>query len=198
MSHDFSAVDRVTCAALERVFPAAQVVVLRAGQRQFAVAYGWLDPETRLRPVTADTLFDLASVTKLFTVTAFMALVEAGRVGLDQSVQTVLPEFSGRRSIQPYEDPLSLGQWVQVETGTASAEVDAGAVTFRHLLTHTSGLPAWRPLYREPSADAARRMARGMAAPATCPRRRARDDRWSSAASRRGKVKQLLTLCVFA
>ena len=159
MPHDFSAVDRVIRAALERVFPATQVVVLHAGQVQFAASYGWLDPETRLRPVTPDTLFDLASVTKLFTVTAFMVLVEAGRVGLDQAVQTVLPEFSGPRPIQPYEDPLAPGQWVQVETGTASAEVDAGMVTFRHLLAHTSGLPAWRPLYREPSPDAARRMA---------------------------------------
>jgi len=159
MPHDFFAVDRVIRAALERVFPATQVVVLHAGQVQFAASYGWLDPETRLRPVTPDTLFDLASVTKLFTVTAFMVLVEAGRVGLDQAVQTVLPEFSGPRPIQPYEDPLAPGQWVQVETGTASAEVDAGMVTFRHLLAHTSGLPAWRPLYREPSPDAARRMA---------------------------------------
>ncbi len=161
MPHDFSAVDAVIRAALERVFPAAQVVVLRAGQRQFAAAYGWLDPETRLRPVTTDTLFDLASVTKLFTVTAFMALVEAGRVGLDQPVQTVLSEFSGLRPIQPYEDPLAPGQWVKVDAETIAGTVDAGAVTFRHLLAHTSGLPAWRPLYREPSPDAARRMALG-------------------------------------
>ncbi len=161
MPHDFFAVDAVIRAALDRVFPAAQVVVLQAGQVLLAASYGWLDPETRLRPITADTLFDLASVTKLFTVTAFMALVEGGRVGLDQAVQTVLPEFSGTRPIQPYEDPLAPGQWVQVETGTAPAEVDAGAVTFRHLLAHTSGLPAWRPLYREPSPDAARRMALG-------------------------------------
>jgi serine-type D-Ala-D-Ala carboxypeptidase len=161
MPHDFSAVDVVIRVALERVFPSAQVVVLHTGQVQFAASYGWLDPETRRQPVNADTLFDLASVTKLFTVTAFMALVEAGRVGLDQAVQTVLPGFGGSRPIRPYEDPLAPGRWVQVETGTEAAEVDASAVTFRHLLTHTSGLPAWRPLYREPSPDAARRMALG-------------------------------------
>lgn len=161
MPHDFSAVDTVIRTALERVFPAAQVVVFQSGQVRFAAAYGWLDPETRLRPVTANTLFDLASVTKLFTVTAFMSLVEAGRVGLDQPVQTVLPEFSGARPIRPYEDPLVPGQWVNVDAEAIADTVDAGAVTFRHLLTHTSGLPAWRPLYREPSPDVARRMALG-------------------------------------
>ena len=43
--------------------------------------------------------------------------------------------------------------------GAQPTTVDAGRVTFRHLLTHTSGLPAWRPLYREGSPDAARRVA---------------------------------------
>lgn len=158
MPSDFSAADAVARAALDRVFPAAQIVVLQAGQPRFSASYGWLDPEARRHPVADDTLFDLASVTKLFTVTAFMALVEAGRVGLDQPVQAVLPEFAGVRPIRPYEDPLAPGRWVQV-AAEAAAEVDAGTVTFRHLLAHTSGLPAWRPLYREPTPDMARRMA---------------------------------------
>jgi len=144
---------------LGTTFPALALAVVRDGDLLLDAAWGWLDPESQARPTLPEALFDLASVTKLFTVTAFLVLVEAGRVGLDQAVQTVLPEFSGPRPIQPYEDPLAPGQWVQVETGTASAEVDAGMVTFRHLLAHTSGLPAWRPLYREPSPDAARRMA---------------------------------------
>lgn len=124
---------------------------------QFARAYGLLDPEAHFRPTTGDTLFDLASVTKLFTTTAFMALVEAGHVGLDDPVQTVLPEFSGERPIAAYEDPLTPGAWVTVDVSAPS--VQAEDVTFRHLLSHSAGLPAWRPLYRQDSADAARRMA---------------------------------------
>ena len=58
-------------------------------------------------PTQRDTLFDMASVSKLFTVTAFMTLVEEGRVALDTPVSVVVPEFSGVRPIQPYEDPLS-------------------------------------------------------------------------------------------
>ncbi|MGC8781739.1 MAG: serine hydrolase domain-containing protein, partial [Anaerolineae bacterium] len=153
--------EAVVRAALGRVFPAAQVEVRQAGAVLWSAAYGWLDPETRTQPTTTDTLFDLASVTKLFVVTAFMTLVEEGRVGLDQPVATVLPEFSGARPIRPYDDPLRPGELVSVTWATdaapAAMTVDAGRVTFRHLLTHTSGLPAWRPLYREGSAEAARR-----------------------------------------
>ncbi len=126
-------------------------------------AYGWLDPDTQQRPTQEDTLFDLASVTKLFVVTAFMALVQEGRTGLDDPVRTVLPEFDDMRPIRPYEDPLNPGALVAVDAGQPAtgqaATVDASRVTFRNLLAHTSGLPAWRPLYREESAEAARRLA---------------------------------------
>lgn len=159
--------------AIGIVTPAAQFVVRWRGDVVCSEAFGWLDPETRSRPTQRDTLFDMASVSKLFTVTAFMTLVEEGRVALDVPVSAVLPEFGELRPIQPYEDPLSPGQYVTVhsETSTDRTEiaesaplksaqsVELSCVTFRNLLTHTSGLPAWRPLYREPSADAARQMA---------------------------------------
>ena len=140
-----------------RVFPAAQLVVRQYGVVIYSGVFGWADPAERLAPITASTLFDLASLTKLFTVTAFMRLVEAGAVALDQPVCTILPAFSGRRPIRPYEDPLSPGAFVTV--GEDDGQVDAGAVTFRQLLCHSAGLPAWRPLFRQPNAEAARRMA---------------------------------------
>ena len=138
------------------VAPAIQVVVRHRGGVIVDGAYGWLDPETRGSPVTRASLFDMASVTKLFVVTTFMMLVEAGKLAVDQAVSTVLPEFLGTRPIQPYEDPLGGAGWVELADG---GTVDAGAITFRNLLTHTSGLPAWRPLYRQESAAAARAMA---------------------------------------
>ncbi len=157
---DPTAVEGVIHEALHRVFPAAQVEVWQRGEPIFSGAYGWLDPETRRRPIQPDTLFDLASVTKLFVVTAFMTLVEERQVGLDQPVGTILPEFSGLRPIRPYEDPLNPGAFVSVAAaGGAPVAVDVGQITFRHLVTHTSGLPAWRPLFREGSPEAARRLA---------------------------------------
>jgi CubicO group peptidase (beta-lactamase class C family) len=137
--------------------PAVQMVVWRRGEEIFSYVGGWLDPETRERPTQGDTLFDLASVTKLFTATAFARLCDAGRVAFDQSVSSVLPEFSGRRAILPYEDPLAPGQWIAI--GRETGIVEAGRVTFRHLLTHTSGLPAWRPLFRQADAQSSLRMA---------------------------------------
>lgn len=142
-----SSIEAVIYSALDRVFPAAVLYVSRTGRTVLHQAYGFLDPDTRQQPTQVDTLFDLASVTKLFTTTAFMRLVEAGRVALDQPVATVLPAFSGLRPIRPYADPLHPGQEIAVVPPTEE-KVDAGQVTFRHLLTHTSGLPAWNPLFR--------------------------------------------------
>jgi CubicO group peptidase (beta-lactamase class C family) len=77
-------------------------------------------PAAEQVPVTRDTIFDLASVTKTFTTIAVMQQVEAGLVDLDVPVASYLPEFA------------------------AEGKDD---VTARHLLTHTGGLPAWLPLY---------------------------------------------------
>ena len=154
MLPDLSPAESIIHEALGRVFPAAQLEVRLRGQVVLSRAYGWLDPETQQHPTQPDTLFDLASVTKLFVATAFMTLVEEGRVALDQPVCTVLPAFAGPRPIRPYDDPLSPGALVQVVPPT-DEKADAGLVTFRHLLVHNSGLPAWRPLYREGSPAAA-------------------------------------------
>ena len=133
---------------LETVFPAAVLLVARRDGVVFHRACGYLDPETRRRPTRPDSLFDLASLTKLFTATAFMTLVETGRVGLETPVAEVLPEFAGTRPIGPTEDPLSMTV-VPPDPLFSGQEVDASTVTFWHLLTHTSGLAAWRSLYRE-------------------------------------------------
>ena len=84
MLQHLSVTESIIRASLGRVFGAAQLEVRQGGRTLLSQAYGWLDPETRDRPANQDTLFDLASVTKLFVATAFMTLVEEGRVGLDQ------------------------------------------------------------------------------------------------------------------
>ncbi|MGH3453413.1 MAG: serine hydrolase [Nocardioidaceae bacterium] len=79
-------------------------------------------PRDQWTPMRTDTIFDLASVSKLFTSIVVMQQVEAGRIDLDSPVATYVPEFAenGKRDI-----------------------------TIRQLLTHTSGLPAWLPLWRD-------------------------------------------------
>jgi CubicO group peptidase (beta-lactamase class C family) len=144
-----AAADAALQEAMGVVCPAAVVLVARHGVVALHRAYGWLDPETKSQPTRPDSIFDLASVTKLFATTAFMTLVEAGRVALDQPVADVLPAFRGPRPLAPYEDPLNPGAMIEVVPATSQV-VEAGQVTFRQLLTHTSGLPAWKPLYKLP------------------------------------------------
>lgn len=101
-------------------FPGASFLVWRAGSVVLEGSVGCLSPG-RNQPVASDTIFDLASVTKPMTA-AVMALLlsEEGRFSLLQKV----PEFFPER-------PLAHLAGVSVE----------------HLLTHTSGLPAWVELY---------------------------------------------------
>jgi serine-type D-Ala-D-Ala carboxypeptidase len=146
--------------AAGQMAPAIVVQVRREGKVVYEEARGWLDPESCQRPARLDTLFDLASVTKLFTTTAFMAAVEQGWHKLDDPVSKTIPEFSGLRAIAPYEAPLQPGEFVQPKE-RADEQVDAGKVTYRQLLSHSSGLPAWRPLFYQPDAGAALRMALG-------------------------------------
>lgn len=154
---NFSKADSILSQAIGRTTPTAQLVIRQKGAVVHDVAMGFLDPETASRPADHETLYDLASVTKLFTTTAFMTLVEEGKVSIDDPVRTVLPEFSGVRPIQPYENPLDWGKTVSVtdQPGT----VDADKVTFRNLLAHNSGLPAWRAFKDQPDADSAIRLA---------------------------------------
>ena len=74
-------------------------------------AVGWRDPENRL-PLTEDTVFQLASVSKQFTAAAVMLIVRQGLLCLDDRITKFFPELTA------YED-----------------------VTVRHLLTHTGGVP---------------------------------------------------------
>ena len=73
-------------------------------------AFGWVDAENTL-PMREDSIFEMASVTKMFTATAVMLLVREGKLGLDDAYTKFFPDY-------PYE-----------------------GVTIRHLLTHTSGMP---------------------------------------------------------
>jgi len=137
--------------------PAVQLVVRQRGETVYHGAFGVLDPEHPGAETTASSRFDMASVSKLFTSTAFMILVGRNAVALDQPVSTVLPAFSGVRPVQAYEDPLNPGGLVTVDAN--GGLVDASTITFRHLLTHSSGLPAWRPLFRQGDGEQAKTMA---------------------------------------
>jgi len=140
-------IDEIMQQAAEKVFPAAVLLIQHRGKRVFQRAYGWIDPQEQRWPVTTDTIFDLASLTKLFTATAFMTLVDAGQVTLETPVSQVLPEMGGVHPLQPGVDPHTK-ELLPQDPALVGKRIDADEVTFWHLLTHTSGLAAWDELCR--------------------------------------------------
>jgi CubicO group peptidase (beta-lactamase class C family) len=110
-------------ALADSAFPGALAVVGDATGGLVSHAVGRIDWAADAPRPDARTLWDLASLTKVVgTTSAVLQLAAAGRVALDAPVQRYLPDWAGANKAR---------------------------VTVRHLLTHSSGLPSWRPLYKE-------------------------------------------------
>jgi CubicO group peptidase (beta-lactamase class C family) len=102
-------------------FPSAVYLVAEHGRAIFADALGDAVREPERRGATPETIYDLASLTKpLVTGLLCARLVQSGELNLGSVIASYLPEFH---------------------------RPDKKLTTVRQLLTHTSGLPAWRPLY---------------------------------------------------
>ena len=113
-------------ARADRIAPALGAAILRGGALIHASSHGQL-PASSPRPLRADDLFDVASLTKVMATTSVaVQLVAEGRLDLDAPAARWLPglEGGGRERI-----------------------------TVRHLLAHSSGLPGWRPLFELAMAD---------------------------------------------
>ncbi len=116
LSSQLKYIDEAVQAAIrQKEIPGAVVLVARRGRIGYLKAFGnrALTPQTE--PMTVDTIFDLASLTKVVATTpAIVTLVEQGKIRLDDRVNRYLPRFTGGGK----------------ET-----------ITLRQLLTHYSGLP---------------------------------------------------------
>jgi len=105
-----------------RVFPGAVLFVRHKGQIRVHQAIGLTASHPHSPPVQLNTIYDLASLTKpLATASSILLLVQEGRVSLNQTLATLLEETKG-------------APW--------------GQASLRDLLSHQSGLPAWRPFYQ--------------------------------------------------
>src|SRR3954465_14220528 len=104
-------------------YPGASVVVGRKGAAVFEKGFGKLSWSSNSTPVDAQrTIYDVASLTKVVaTTTAIMILYDEKKIGLDDQIVNYIPTFGGG---------------------------DKDRVTIRMLLTHTSGLPAGRDVWR--------------------------------------------------
>jgi len=109
-------------ALVDKVFPGAVLLIAQGGRIRHRAAYGVRNTWTG-EPVEIATLFDLASLTKpLASSLAAMVLFQRGVLALDEPIDIALPDCAG---------------------------TDKGNLTPAHLLSHSSGLPDYRPYYRE-------------------------------------------------
>lgn len=110
----------------QRAFPGAAVAIAQHGRLIAHKGIGHFTYEAASPAVTAETVYDLASVTKVIATTAAcMILYERGLFKLDQPLIEVLPEFAGQ------QDAARRRQ-----------------ITLRMLLAHSSGLPAYVKLFQ--------------------------------------------------
>jgi serine beta-lactamase-like protein LACTB len=128
-----AAVDRAVEAEMARQEAVGLAVgVIEHGEVVYLHGYGWADREKR-EPVTTETLFRWASISKTLTAVAALQLAEQKKLDLDADVRTYLPEFPARDT----------------------------PVTARELLCHQSGLPHYEngtvlPVTRSPALDPSR------------------------------------------
>ncbi len=113
--------DIVRSAVYKETVPGAVALVRRQGRTVLHEAAGWAALEPERRAMHPDTIFDLASLTKpLVTAPLVLQLVDSGIISLDEPACRYLP------SLARFAD---------------------GTITVRQLLLHSSGLPAWSPVY---------------------------------------------------
>jgi len=128
-------------------FPALALAAYHRGALILDAAWGWQNPESD-QPLLTDHLFDLASVTKLFTATACLSLLSTGAAQLQTPLVRVLPEFGQvtPRPIDGGQDPFTK-EPLPADPEFDGQQVNPEQVTLYHLLTHTSGLPPWRSVF---------------------------------------------------
>ncbi len=97
--------------------PGAAVVLVKDGKKVYEQCFGWADIDTKA-PVTANTNFCIASVSKQFSAVAILQLAEQGKLSLNDPLTKFFPEFKA-----PFFRDITL----------------------HHILSHTSGIPDARP-----------------------------------------------------
>lgn len=132
-------IDRLTLDAIDRQLSAGAVIRLEQdGETLYEKAFGYsLKTAERQVTMTVETLFDLASLTKLFTTTAVLKLASEGKLGLDAPLADAAGGKLAAQFAMNDQGPLPRVS-AMLKTTTA-----------RDLLTHSSGIHYWYPFYAD-------------------------------------------------
>ena len=107
----------------------AVVIIIKDNQVAYYKGHGYSNLSSK-KPMQTDAIFRIASQTKAITSFAIMQLFERGKLGLDQNISDFIPEFKNPKLIKTFNRSDS-----SFTTTPANREI-----TFRDLLTHTSGI----------------------------------------------------------
>jgi len=119
---DYAAVERAVSSEINTLrkkykVPGLSIALVDDQRIIWAAGFGYADVKNKI-PATAETVYRIGSISKLFTATAAMRLAEQGKVNIDNPITDYVPEFSIKTRF-----------------------TDTGPITPRNLMTHHSGLP---------------------------------------------------------
>lgn len=122
-NYDFTVVDSMMNKAVQyKYFPGAVLLVGHRGRVVFHKPYGSFTYEQNSKRVDLQSIFDLASLTKVVaTTSSIMKLYDEGEIKLDDKVAKYIPLFANKGKEN---------------------------ITIKNLLLHNSGLPSWKPFYK--------------------------------------------------
>jgi len=120
---EFSGLDDIVNFGIkEKYYPGAQLLIGDDEKILYIKSYGSFTYEDETNKVTNESIFDLASLTKVVaTTTAIMLLFEEGKITGDEYIKDYIQEFDNNGK---------------------------GEIRLSNLLLHNSGLPAWKPFYK--------------------------------------------------
>lgn len=123
-NYNFIKVDSLMKSALkEKIFPGASLIIGHRNRIVYHQNFGKGTYEKDAKPIDDNSIFDIASLTKVAaTTSAVMLLFDKGKINLDDKVGKYLPQFGNGNKDK---------------------------ITVKHLLLHNSGLPAWQPFYKK-------------------------------------------------
>ena len=130
LTSQFGPVEEILLQAItQKVFPGCSVALGNSNSVLWSSGFGYLSL-SKQKMVSPNTLYDLASLTKVVgTASVAVQLLASESLALNDSVSKWIPEFVANH------DESALRE----------------EITIQHLLTHTSGLPAWKPIYKSAS-----------------------------------------------
>ncbi|WP_035140717.1 serine hydrolase domain-containing protein [Fischerella sp. PCC 9605] len=122
--------------------PGAVISVVKDGKLFFAKGYGYANVEKKIPVVVDQTLFRVASLSKLFTATAAMQLYERGKLDLDASVNKYLTDFQLEN---PYPEPAKVAQLMTHTNGTTKRRIGLAARSEAEMIPLGDYLPKYMP-----------------------------------------------------